>query len=427
MAFRLGDGFLRSGTSFRCTFTAAGLALLLPVLLAPPLSAQARVQLSQPAASAAVPAGTVTGRVYAADTQHPVRFARVTLQSVASVSGASDPGADFRGSRGGGGADTRAGLDGSFSTAAAPGDYYVMASAPGFVSERDVLAAEVARGVSAASALAKIPTVHVSSGSVSNVSVLIEHGGAIAGRLQWEDGSPASGVTVTVVPFAQGATLPSTASISPEIQRIRSSNPGIFNQSDDRGAFRVSGLATGDYLLQIQVAGQSILFPGGNGPALGITPPLRLFYPGVFRRSEAKPISVRAGDDRDDLRLVLNLNGLHTVSGHITSSQAGQNIAAGRVSLADASDASLRLFGFIAANGDFTIPYVPAGNYSLSVSGASTDPNGGRGRSRGGDSGFSAGFQPQSTAVTVTDTDLGGVLVTLTPTAASPATTASAQ
>jgi len=79
------------------------------------------------------PVGSVTGHVIAQDTQKPVRFAQVTLQSVAAAAGGDEP----RGGGGGGVASTRTDEEGNFTAAnVAPGDYYVTAMAAGYISER---------------------------------------------------------------------------------------------------------------------------------------------------------------------------------------------------------------------------------------------------------------------------------------------------
>jgi hypothetical protein len=86
------------------------------------------------------------------------------------------------------------------------------------------------------------------------------------------------------------------------------------------------------------------------------------------------------------------------------------------VSVTDSSDSSLQLQGLIDAEGNFTVRYVPPGNYSLQIIGASTQAGGLRGR--GGEAGSTTpavSFQPFSQAVVVGDTDLSGFAATLTP------------
>jgi hypothetical protein len=76
------------------------------------------------------------------------------------------------------------------------------------------------------------------------------------------------------------------------------------------------------------------------------------------------------------------------------------------------------LQGAIDAEGDFTVRYVPPGNYNLQISGASTQPAPQPGRGRGGNSGPSTPattFQALSLPIVVTDADLSGITATLIP------------
>ena len=360
--------------------------------------------------------GSVTGHVIAQDTARPARFATVMLQPAASI-GDSDGGP-------GNTVTTRTDAEGNFVAGnVAPGDYYVTANAPGYVSERAVLQAAATAGADPAALLAQLPVVHVSAGGATPATVTIERGGSLAGKAQWEDGSPASGVSVTAVSaagtqaggtafggrFGDGIPLPGV------LHGIQSAGGNTLTAStDDRGAFRITGLPAGDYLLRIAIQPPPT---GGGDRNARFGSPIRLYAPGVFRRADAKAVSIKAGEERSDIRIALDLRALRTVSGHVSSASAGQTIAFGRVTLVDPSATDLQLVGPIGSNGDFTVRYVPAGNYTLSVAGASTQmPS--RGRTSGESRGVS--FQPSSQPVAVADTDLSGVAVMLTPVASQP-------
>ena len=380
-----------------------GLLTMVGGLAVPGWSQQQTAPVLQgpPVAPAAVSGSSVTGTVIFADTQHAARFAQVTLQAVAS---------DARQDRGpggfGGGSSARTGLDGTFTISnVAPGDYYVVATAPGYISERSLLQAELTAGATAADLAMQIPTVHVSADGSGSATVTLQRGGAIAGKLQWEDGSAAAGVQISVDPALPQPPLPQPLSSI----RGFSGNAAV---TDDRGAFRITGLAGGDYLLQA-VINPGVAFGGGfGGRGPGYSTPVHVYAPGVFRKVEAKPISVRAGDERDDLRMVIDLRGLHTVSGHVSSAVAGANIVSGRASLTDSSDTSLQPSGTINANGDFAISYVPAGTYTLNVQGSTVANNGGY-RGRNSSSSSSTTFKPYSQTLSVSDTDVTGLGINL--------------
>jgi len=368
----------------------------------------------QTAPTTATPTGTVTGRVLAQDTQRPARFVSVALQSVASAT--SDSGDGVR--LGSGGVNVRTDAEGEFTASVGPGDYYVTAGATGYIPERALLQAAVNAGADPASLLAAIPQVHVDVGGAASVTVTIERGGTISGKVQWEDGSPASGISISATAAtATTTTAGAQAAVQlPDVlQGIQSPGGGTnFAMTDDRGVFRITGLATGDYLLRTVIQPPTQQGGGRFQPAS----PIRVYSPGAFRRADAKTVSVKAGDERNDVRMVIDLRSLRTVSGHAGSGTLGQSVASGRVTLSDPNDRDLQLYGSILPNGDFSVRYVPAGNYALQVSGASNQSNGsGRGR---GSQGSNVSFQPFSQPVVVSDTDVSGVGITLTPVASQP-------
>ncbi len=361
------------------------------------------------------PTGEVTGTVLAADTQKPVRFAQITLQSTESASGGGNDAGSLRGrllQRG----QTRnltgaTDPDGTFTlTNVAPGDYYVTASAPGFLAERSVLLTALNDGADPAQLLAGIPVAHVAAYSSSNVVLTVQRGGALSGRVAWEDGSGAAGVFVMALSATQKSTV-----LPPPLQGLQLNGISQFATTDDRGDFRIAGLPSGDYLVQTTIENGARF--GGQAGSYVRREPARvgLYAPGVFRKGEAKSYSVRTGEERTDVRLTVDLRGVHTFTGHVGSTDANQTVASGRVSLTDAADPSLQLSGIVDGEGDFTVRYVPPGNYLLQVIGASTMVPGGRGRGDAVPNTPVVTFQPFSQPVVVRDTDLTGFAATLTP------------
>jgi hypothetical protein len=356
-------------------------------------------------------AGTVTGTVMAQDTQRPVRFAQVQLQGVVAPSTASQS-RSFGFGGGTGSVNLRTDVDGTFvAGGVAPGDYYVTATATGYVSERAQMQAQVAAGADPNALLASLPQVHVTANATSNVVLTLVRGAALAGHVEWEDGSAAAGIAVQAAPSVANTALPSALRV---VQGFGGGTP--YATTDDRGNFRMSGLPTGDYVVSATI--QPTSQQGGFGRGGQYSAPIRIYAPGVFRKSAAKPVSVRAGDERTDVRLVLDLQGVHTVSGTVVSSSPGQTVASGRVALTDASDSSLQIQGSIGTQGQFKLPYVPPGTYTLQISGASTAvANNGFNR-RGGNSTAGVSFQPFSQTLIVGETDVSGVAATLIPVAA---------
>jgi len=358
------------------------------------------------------PTGVVIGTVVAQDTQRPARFAQVQLQDVAQVQGSVQGigGGGF----GGGSISVRTDVDGTFEADnIAPGDYYVTATAIGYVAERTLMQAQIAAGADPTALLASLPQVHVAANATSSVTVSMQRGGALAGHVEWEDGSPAAGVAVQALPSTTAVTTPAALRGFGNFGGNAS-----FATTDDKGNFRLSGMPSGDYvvLATIQPGTQT---GGASRNVPQFTSPIRIYAPGVFRKTDAKPVNVRAGDERTDLRIVLDLRGLHIVSGSAASNNPGNAVASGRVSLTDTGDASVTIQGNISSSGTFRLPYVPAGNYTLQISGASTQANNSGFRGRGSQSSTTPAvtFQPFSQAITVGNSDLSGVAISLTPVA----------
>lgn len=372
-----------------------------------------QVQFQQPSSSSA----TVSGRVICSDTQHPARFAQVNL--IPADAASATPG------RGGGGfgrgGSARTDLDGSFTvTNVEPGDYYVAASATGYISEMSLM---MASGADLATALSHLPSVHVVANAPSTVNVSIERGGVVAGRIQWDDGTPAAGVQVNLQSANTQTGVTGGQRMGGMIGFVGGPMGGQFAQTDDRGQFRISGVAPGDYLLRSTVQAP---FSGGG---FGRTSAISLYAPGKVRRADAQVVSIRAGEERSDLSILLDLSTLHRVSGRVGA--ASGTVASGTVRLVDSQDSTLSRTATITPDGTYALSYVPAGTYTLSVPFASTtapvigpgrgfDGNG-NGRGRSGGQGSS--FQPFQETLTVTNTDLSDVNVTLMPSSSASSTT----
>ena len=352
-----------------------------------------------------VATGSVTGHVMCGDTHKPARFARVMLQGVAGAGHGSD---DSRNQN----VVSQTDADGNFvAIHLAPGDYYVTAAAPGYISERALLQAAVNAGATPAALLAQIPTVHVDADAASSIVVTMERGATISGRVLWEDGTPAAGTSVSVVSAnANNAALPETLQGIPPFGAAQN-----HVVTDDRGVFRLSGLTSGDYLVVTQI--QPPMQNGGVGRMDRFNSAVMIYSPGVFHKAEAKVVSVGSGEERGDLRVVIDLRELRTISGHVSSADPSYSVASGMVSLAASIDTEIRPFTMLLPNGDFTLRYVPPGSYTLKVVGANSQS---RAELAQGGQGTHVTFQDGSQAVAVADRDVTDVAMTLTPVQKSP-------
>ena len=371
-----------------------------------------------PPPNVAVPPGggyAVTGRVVCGDTQRPARFALVTLIP-------ADQGDGNFGGRGGRGS-ARTDLDGNFTMSnVAAGSYFVTGSLAGYVNETSEVQAALSAGADPGTALPGVPEVNVTAGGAST-ALTLQRGGVIAGTVLWDDGSPAGGVQV----FAQVApTAGVTSTGAPQTTTSNLGRSGGFGgfgagpagaQSDDRGRYRLTGLLPGTYLVRASVQAPA---PGASQTrGFARTLNLYVYAPDKMRRTEAAMVTLAGSEERDDVAITMKLAGLHTISGNVGATSA--TVRSGTVTVTDQADSSLTRTGSIGGDGSFTVPYVPPGNYTLNVNAsAQAQGTGGRGSDTPANSAESTRFQPLQESLTVTDGDLTGLSLNVTPVSSSP-------
>lgn len=345
----------------------------------------------------------VVGRVICADTQRPARFAQVVL--VPAANGVSDY---DRGRM----AIGRTDLDGRFTIGnVPPGDYYATAEMTGYIDEATAVRLALSQGGDALNSIASVPRVQVTAGGGS-VQLSLQRGATISGVVQWDDGSPAAGISVNAQ-YASSTNGSPSAQFSAGFSR-QGLFPNFSNgaQTDDRGHFRLSGLSPGSYVLRATVMSPIPLDAGGQGPGRGqrLTS-LSVYAPNKLRKTDATVVTLAAGEERPDLNVVMALNGMHTVSGQVSSSAAA--VRSGSVVLTDQTDSTLNRRGFINPDGSFTIAYVPAGTYTLRVSANAQAQTDGRASNQGSEA--AVRFQPLQESITVADSDLTGLSVSVNP------------
>jgi hypothetical protein len=304
----------------------AGFALALCALLAGTSAAQGRggrggQQLPARDAIRQAPAGTavLSGQVVALDTGRPIKRARVVVTGGGRpFSATSDDEGRFR-------------IEGLPAAS-----YTITATRTGYVN-----------GVYGQRRPGTPGTpVAISDGQeVTGINVGLMRGGVITGHVVDEDGEPLAQAIVTVhrQQFVNGE---------------RQLTPAGVDQSDDRGQFRVFGLAPGDYFVSAAAGGierlaQQFLPMLGMGDlsspeASGYAP---TYYPGVIEPGQAARVRLEPGQEAAGIDFPLQLVPLATVRG-------------------------------VVAGGGATVMLLPEG---------STGAGGGRGGGRGGMAGMGAG------------------------------------
>jgi hypothetical protein len=269
---------------------------------------------------------------------------------------------------------TQTGTDGAFvASDVAPGDYYLFADAPGYVSPLNRVQALIRAGADLKKPLPGITIVHVTADRTAMADVSIERGAAVSGVMQWDDGSPVTGALMAVVPAKpDAAKMPSQFGML-----AMASMRSMISMTDDLGRYRISGLAQGDYLVQatLQTGARANLGTGMNLSKMMATTPMIVFAPAAFHKTAAKPVTLHAGEDLRDQTLTLNLGGLHSVSGRVASAEDQHGINSATVKLQDDSDKDFSRSAPLDAAGNFVVTFVPPGTYTMNVTDAKdTEP-----------------------------------------------------
>lgn len=342
-------------------------------------SAVAWGQMSEPGM------GTVTGRVICQDTQMPARLAYVMLFQVpAALTAPSRPtdstdtkaqeawlklqqkathSATF--------VETQTGINGSFVAAnVTPGDYYEMASVPGYMQPRNVLQAAYDAGEDLTKGADGLPIVHVSADHAVNSDIMVRRGAAIEGHVTWDDGGGVSLVDVSVdTKTTDHKPLPPQFGM---LSEGFSTDPSAVTRiTDDRGHYRISGLVPGDYVVKVVLqtdAHQAVR--RGEIAEFYLSAPLVIYAPDAFHKGDAKAVTLTAGEERTDVDITVKLDGMHSVSGRVTSAQDHHGLRHASVKLMDANDKTFQRGATVDGDGEFNITFVPSGNYTMTVLGA---------------------------------------------------------
>jgi hypothetical protein len=347
--------------------TSARLAIGIALLgLASRLPASAQEPAAQepaaPAESATAPEtpeppGSVTGTVYCSDTNLPARLAEVVLVP------ASGESADAK-------LTAATDLEGRFSIGRVPeGRYFVVANYAGYLNplgsanqiDLDALDAEARKHFES-----RLTSVTVSSKLPAPVSIRLERAAEIDGTVQYDDGSPAIGLRLSVKSKSQQnaaiATEPGYATFA--------ADPAESSRStDDHGRFRLVGLAPGEYFVSVSVptmsgemtAGHSLADIVASSPGGGA---LTVFLGGGLRATKAKPIKLGTGEAMTDANITIPLSALHTIRGRVVLKSNGAEPPAAALELVYADTGEVARIALI-AGGDFAISYVADGSYIL--------------------------------------------------------------
>ena len=142
---------------------------------------------------------------------------------------------------------------------------------------------------------------------LGDLVIALNRGGVINGRVVDENGQPLSLVTVAIEQVLAGDRL----------RQPSSHVAAAGDRTDDRGVFRIFGIATGTYLLRAQSYARPAMGPDDRSSVRTFPP---TYYPSTMVTAEATRVSVRAGEEYGPVDIVLQRAQLRTVRGVIVDS-----------------------------------------------------------------------------------------------------------
>jgi hypothetical protein len=263
-------------------------------------------------------------------------------------------------------------IDGSFEMAKVQfGTYYVVAQLSGYLSPLSALSTGdlMMGGDGAISRIQAVAEKVVVQDAPVRLDLRLERGGSMNGVIRYDDGSPAAGVkAVRMVLQEDGKWVVDTF------------NPLVpAPTTDDRGHYRIGGLAKGKYAVKAELPTHQMisgLGPGSVDMHTNYGDALAVYSGGVFREKEIKPIEVGVGEDVYGIDLVFPIDNLRVVSGTVTDKTDNHAVNSGWVNLIDAETKAMVRHTKIEEDGSFKFNYVPEGQYKLSTNRAGdTDKN----------------------------------------------------
>jgi hypothetical protein len=338
---------------------------------------------AQPAPSApAAPPAQVSGRVTCGDTGQPARFATVQLIAenpnkdpiVDPASMGKNP--DFQKAMAqamtammkGSNLSAITGLDGSFSLdKVPPGTYYVVAQFPGYLSpltQFSMMERMKADDATLKAVKESAEKIVLAPNQPAHVDLRIERGASLSGVIRYDDGSPAPGVNPILMGLQKDGTW-----------KQMGTGGAMFSVSDDRGRYRIFGIAAGKYAVKaaLPTTQASIGLGGGAGSVslhMNMGDALEVYSGGVLREKDLKPVEVGPGADVEGVDIIFPLDNLHTVSGSVVAKADGHPVNTGMITLMDPDGKTTVRSAMVEQDGTFKLNYIPEGQYVLHAAGA---------------------------------------------------------
>ncbi|HKO44011.1 MAG TPA: carboxypeptidase-like regulatory domain-containing protein [Pyrinomonadaceae bacterium] len=232
-------------------------------------------------------------------------------------------------------------------------------------------------------------TINVVDGeAVDRVDFKLVRGGVITGRITDVDGNPVIGEQVGV----HGSNVRS--------ESWSFENPR--NRTDDRGIYRIFGLAAGEYRVSV---GQDN--PSAIGSAIGRSGGfyIKTYFPGTTKQSEAKVLELKEGAELSNVDFVVGrLSDGFAISGRVVDNtgkpQPTVSVGYSRVVEGKQDFGGLNFMSLTDADGKFRAEGIQPGKYRVFTLGGPTQPR---------------TLYSEVSQFEVVDADVTGIVITLRP------------
>lgn len=326
------------------------------------------IELAAPPTPPPAPAkSTVHGRVFYADTGRAVRRASIMLLS------------EDGGGPGESGSVTDS--EGFFQVKGVKaGTYYAMINAPGIVSpmafadfskssDKDIFS----------QAFMQFEKIVVNGLTDVDVQIPARRGGAIGGRVTYDDGDPAIGLRVEILRRSGDEFWPIVSNLGAMLSMF---GGGGAYQTDDRGVYRFPGLPPGDYKVKVT---ENISHNDGpsktrDDPFISVltggSAIFSIYYPDVMDGDNAQIVSIGAGAEQTEINVVIPNHKLYRIRGKIIAGPNKAPVKGAVVTLKRKGESNLSIFnqmkgGQLTASTDelgaWDFKELPKGEYQVTV------------------------------------------------------------
>jgi hypothetical protein len=289
---------------------------------------------------------TVRGRVIYDDTRRPLRRVQVTIY---------DPAAKINSRYLVAWTDGR----GDFQIKEVPtGKYFVVVTAPGIVRSGADDSDESQRDHT---------SVTVDGTSRPDVVIRVKRGGAISGKVTYADGDPAVNASIRILRKKDGKWTPVNLWTGSEGRVL----------TDERGVYRVSGLAPGEYLVGAAEERRGLELYARDDPdgatLLNRALLMPTYYDGATNLAGATPLTIQAGSEETNINITLADRPVHSISGLVTLKGDNHPIARARISLKRKGDDLPSVSDWeqpvtnTDVQGRFTFDEVQDGSYTITI------------------------------------------------------------